>query len=498
MFRPHQALRSAFVAGAVALAALLGVSGPAKAGSDQIQAIQVTSCDSAAPVTQDGFTYLTVDAHGAVCVVGTGAGGGIAAVVTATAGGFADGAITTVGTEADAACATDNGTCTLEALTKRLNQRVSSAITALGTPFQAGGSIGNTAFGATESGTWNVGLSAGTNNVGVFGYAQGAAIAGQVGQLAMCEALAAAPTYTTAQTYPLTCTLGGALSVTEASSAPAPPNDVLQTCTATSGAHTPCIVSSQGSGGATVVITGTGTGMSALIEGSTDGTNYTPLNAFTPSGVAVPSSTAITANGSWIVGAGGWRDIEVVWSAITGGTATVSLNSSAGSVQPFFGPAGGNTVEGPTATSAAFVANPLPGGGEASSAEPTKQTTGHPAPDFRDLVGKEVTSPYANRENLVRGGTSETGTSAGTILAASGSASLKEYLTDIECSNTSATTTTVTLNDTSSLVLIVPAGLGYSHTFNVPLVAAANTAMTFTATAGETTIYCYGQGFNGY
>lgn len=38
--------------------------------------------------------------------------------------------------------------------------------TTLGTPFQAGGAISNTVFGATESGTWNVGLNAGTNNVG--------------------------------------------------------------------------------------------------------------------------------------------------------------------------------------------------------------------------------------------------------------------------------------------------------------------------------------------
>lgn len=38
--------------------------------------------------------------------------------------------------------------------------------TTLGTPFQAGGSIGNTTFASTQSGTWNVGLNAGTNNIG--------------------------------------------------------------------------------------------------------------------------------------------------------------------------------------------------------------------------------------------------------------------------------------------------------------------------------------------
>lgn len=56
---------------------------------------------------------------------------------------IADGADVTQGTTTDAACATDNGTCTVEAVLKRIAQRVTSLITALGTPFQAGGSIGN-------------------------------------------------------------------------------------------------------------------------------------------------------------------------------------------------------------------------------------------------------------------------------------------------------------------------------------------------------------------
>lgn len=48
---------------------------------------------------------------------------------------------TLLGLQADAACATDNGTCTLAALVKRLNQRVTTINTTLGTPFQAGGAL---------------------------------------------------------------------------------------------------------------------------------------------------------------------------------------------------------------------------------------------------------------------------------------------------------------------------------------------------------------------
>jgi hypothetical protein len=73
---------------------------------------------------------------------GSGGGGGGGGAVT-----VADGADVTQGALADAACATDNGTCSINAVIKRNNQRATSIITALGSPFQAGGSIGNTSFG---------------------------------------------------------------------------------------------------------------------------------------------------------------------------------------------------------------------------------------------------------------------------------------------------------------------------------------------------------------
>lgn len=69
--------------------------------------------------------------------------------VSAAAASFADGASVTTGAEADAACSTDNGSCTTQALLKRLNQRITSLISALGSPLQAGGSIGNTGFAIT-------------------------------------------------------------------------------------------------------------------------------------------------------------------------------------------------------------------------------------------------------------------------------------------------------------------------------------------------------------
>jgi hypothetical protein len=76
------------------------------------------------------------------------------------------------GTTTDAACTTDNGTCSLLSLTKRNNQRLTTLNTTLGSPFQAGGSIGNTTFAATQ-------VTASSLNAQVVGpAATGAALAG--------------------------------------------------------------------------------------------------------------------------------------------------------------------------------------------------------------------------------------------------------------------------------------------------------------------------------
>lgn len=85
------------------------------------------------------------------CMYGCSGGGGGGGAVTGALNSFVDGWSFTTGLTTDTACATDNGTCTSQALWKRNNQRMTSLITALGTPFQAGGSIGNTTFAATQA-----------------------------------------------------------------------------------------------------------------------------------------------------------------------------------------------------------------------------------------------------------------------------------------------------------------------------------------------------------
>jgi hypothetical protein len=116
------------------------------------------------------------------------------------------------------------------------------------------------------------------------------------------------------------------------------------------------------------------------------------------------------------------------------------------------------------------------------------------------LEGKLITLPFANKENMLRGSASQTGTSATTLIAAQGSG-VKIYVTGVQCKNSGSTTTIVTLNDTettgSGTVLIVPNSGGDNEVYQTPLAVAANTALTFTPGAASSTIYCNAQGYAG-
>lgn len=78
---------------------------------------------------------------------------------------------TLVGPVTETAPATDTASSGLNGRLQRIAQRISSLITALGSPFQAGGSIGNSSFGAilaaeTTKVIGTVNNAEGTNNIG--------------------------------------------------------------------------------------------------------------------------------------------------------------------------------------------------------------------------------------------------------------------------------------------------------------------------------------------
>lgn len=88
-------------------------------------------------------------------------GGGSGGAVT-----IADGANVVEGTTTDAACSTDNGTCTIDAVVKRIAQRLTTINSTLGTPMQAtGGTVGLVA--QTTGGVTTTSLKVANNTTSV-------------------------------------------------------------------------------------------------------------------------------------------------------------------------------------------------------------------------------------------------------------------------------------------------------------------------------------------
>jgi hypothetical protein len=157
------------------------------------------------------------------------------------------------------------------------------------------------------------------------------------------------------------------------------------------------------------------------------------------------------------------------------------------------------------ASAAAVPANAHYGAGDAQSSEPAAATTGNLTGSFFDLTGKQVTSPYANRENQLRCAITLTASTSATTCTGMGAqgASVKIYITDLTCTRNDAGTTasTLTLNDGATTIVDLPnngGGGGYSHTFNTPLQVAANTAFTVQSGTSLTSVHCSATGFKGY
>ena len=150
------------------------------------------------------------------------------------------------------------------------------------------------------------------------------------------------------------------------------------------------------------------------------------------------------------------------------------------------------------ATAGTLPANALLMGCSGVNAQQSAVTNGQLTNPVCGLDGTMIVKPYTVKELASRGSgsSSATGTTI-TVLAASGTSSVYEYLTSLQCSNTSATTLYVTLNDTASSVFIVPSGGGTNVTFPVPLRSnSANSALTATLSSSNGPVFCNGQGYN--
>jgi hypothetical protein len=158
-------MKKLLTAGLIALACSFGGPSLAQPGPTHNTG-GIAGYDSAA----DAHRQYCVDQAGAYVGCG-GVGGGGGGDASAAKQDLQTALLTSInaaiGVNTDAACSTDNGTCDAIQLAKRGNQRLSSIITALGSPFQAGGSIGNTSFGI--SGLLPAFASTPTFNIGTGG-----------------------------------------------------------------------------------------------------------------------------------------------------------------------------------------------------------------------------------------------------------------------------------------------------------------------------------------
>lgn len=227
--------------------------------------------------------------------------------------------------------------------------------------------------------------------------------------------------------------------------------------------------------------------------------------------VAGTGATTVTANqgGSWTVAA----TQSGTWTVQPGNTANTTAWLVTGTGGVFPASQSGTWTVNPTtaaswglgATGSAVPANAPYISGDAQSSEPAKATTGNLTGVFLDLVGKPVTSPYANRENMVRGTASVTTSAVTTLLSAAG-ASIKNYAW-VDCGRSDAGTTaiTVTFNDVEAIgsgtVLVIPnsgGGGGNKNSDPIPIVTSANTSLTFATNTPISTVYCNARGFTGY
>lgn len=213
-------------------------------------------------------------------------------------------------------------------------------------------------------------------------------------------------------------------------------------------------------------------------------------------------STAAQIQDGFIDTDGSWKPwsvaqpLPVTGTITTGGTLATNITQIA-SVSIVTGGVGGSqSVGGPTASGVSFAANPLPGGGRAQNVEASAVSNAQVVAAAFDLVGRAITWPYANKENILGGKVAQSGTTAGTLVAAQ-AAGVKFYATSIVISNSGTNNSEILLNDGDATLMPAPATGGVAMTFPVPLVFPAATAVTATPVAASGTITTTIHGFKG-
>lgn len=245
---------------------------------------------------------------------------------------------------------------------------------------------------------------------------------------------------------------------------------------------TPLLTTATGSGNFTVVQP-TGTNLHAVLD--------------TTSTTAVTQATGTNLHA--VLDANSGVDIGKLTA-----NQSVNLSQVAGGTAINAGVTGSQAIGGCVATNTATPCNPLNLGAQAVTSENSAATTAREVQLVADKVGKLIVMPFANPENGVSGGTAAmTGTTSTSLIASPGG-SLRNYLTQITCTNSHATVGTfVLVQDGSGGTTIyegyaAAVGGGFAIAFPFPLVQPTTATALFVqnVTTGANVI-CFGSGFKG-
>lgn len=218
------------------------------------------------------------------------------------------------GSVTETAPATDTASSGLNGRLQRIAQRITSLIAALGSPFQAGGSIGNTSFDATQATASNL-------NAQVVGsVSAGSADSGKPVKVG-AKYNASNPTYADGDRGDLQIDQNGKLKVKIDDAVQVYFNDNSGTGSLGS-LNSTTSQDVAGRGSASVNISGTWVG-TVTFQGSNDGSTFFTITGIDQSDQSFDQTT--TANGTWTFNVAGLTKLQIKMTAYTSGTASVAV-----------------------------------------------------------------------------------------------------------------------------------------------------------------------------
>ena len=252
-----------------------------------------------------------------------------------------------------------------------------------------------------------------------------------------------------------------------------------------------------------VQMTGTWAGTQTF-EISNDSTTWSSVAGWAVAGAATPI-TSVTANGHWMFPCVG-RYFRVRFSTYTSGNAVaVGVLKN----QPAFFPASTPTINisqigagAIVAEDTASTANPLIIGGVVRTALPAATVVaGDAVRSTFSRSGQLVFKQFAPGDLDFNVNTTVTTATQTAIRAAQGT-DIRQNVTQMTYQNTSATATTLTIQDASTtlIAISVPASMTLAQqlTFPTPLRGTANAALNYTAGTTAASILLNVTGFNSY